>query len=435
MTEEVQQNETNNGTRWRFWFLVSTSLLLIVTFIFYLPTRFERNFLRGEGHEAMEEMAEMEMMRGNGHAEQTLFREEEDIREGLTVNLSLSSTPVFVNNAVQLDFFVNEKPGNIPVSFEELDLEHTKLMHVIGVRSDLNEFFHIHPEARQRLDIPQPFYKEKIEALEQPTTSEELSPVLEPTQFPLIPLTPEEREELIRRTEIEGPTTGVLSATHIFTKPGLYKLWSEVKKEGVEHAFGHPIINVEGEGEKENKQISFGRNAMIGGYQVFLELEEPVLKGHEHDLSFDIHTLTGGEVEVEDFLGAPMHLAVIKDDLAQFIHTHPETGDNAHGGLQLIGEAKAHGGEVDGHEATGEDETINFRVAFPEAGFYKVFAQFRPQGIGLPPDEALTASFWIEVYEKAGFNSTAVRWVLFITSFIAIIILSIFVNKFIRIKA
>src|SRR5215467_3197373 len=44
---------------------------------------------------------------------------------------------------VDLRFFVSEKRSWRPLG--KLQVQHEKFMHVIGVREDLNEFFHIHP--------------------------------------------------------------------------------------------------------------------------------------------------------------------------------------------------------------------------------------------------------------------------------------------------
>jgi len=431
----------NNGRKWQFWFLATFSLLLVITFVFYLPTRFERNFLREEaGHMNMEEMPHMDeemmdMMHGDEHGG-AVFHEEGEVLEGLEVNFNLTPVPVLAGSSTQLSFFVNEKPNNSPVPFSEIEINHTKLMHVIGVRSDLSEFFHIHPESSLSLG--------RGETLDQTTTTEEISPIFpEERSIPLPDfLTPEEHEKLIMRTEIEVPTVGVFSASYTFAKPGLYKIWSEVKKDGVIHSFGHPLFDVQGEGERERKEVSFTRNVVVGDYQVILEMKEPVAKGHEHGLSFDVHTLDGSEVALENYLGVPMHLAVIKDDLTQFIHTHPEEeGGHTHSFLPFVQEVQAHGEAV-------MDETVNFHVVFPEAGRYKVFAQFRPEGIGLPEDEALVASFWIQVAESAGIvevadhhESTQLKplvspawWFLLAVSLGLIVLLSIAVHKFITVR-
>ncbi len=374
---------------WRFGFAIVFSLFLIVTFVYYLPLR----FIHQMGEPAME--AGEHVLPGRMHVA-AQYHEEGEVREGTAVNLNVTPVPVSVGTTTRLDFFVNEKPGNIPVPAEKLEIEHTKIMHVIGVRDDLNEFFHIHPEDGV-------ITRETITAAFGGESTWET-------------LTPEEREALIALTEIEAPESGVLSAFHIFEAPGRYKVWSEIKKDGVNHTFGHPEIRVRAVDEEfrrldprvsYDKQVSFGRNAIVGPYQVSLELEEPVAKGHPHELAFDIHTVTGDEVAVEPYLDAAMHLTIIRDDWKQFIHTHPagDGGGDHHGTRPgIFPLARAHGNEdIPGavHDEAGEDEVVRFAVTFPEAGLYRAFAQFRPRGIDLGPDEALLASFWIQVGEKA----------------------------------
>lgn len=357
---------------YRFWLFLVLSAFLIVTFVFYLPLWFQHQAvphgsieIHDDGIRAMHEE--------HGAA---VYHEESEAREGLAVNLNVTPVPVKVGLPVRLDFFLNEKPMGEPIPAESLEIEHTKLMHVIGVRNDMNEFFHIHPL---------------------------------PTAAP-----------------------GILSVEHVFSNPGVYKIWSEIKKGGVNHAFGHLEIDVEGEGVKEEKEVSFGRNMVVDNYEVSLELQEPVAKGHEHDLTFDIHTLTGQEIQTEDFLGASMHLTIIKDDLKQFIHTHPEElGEDHEDMMMYIPIVSAHGlGEES--VSPGEDETINFHVTFPEPAFYKAFAQFRPQGSSLPPDEALLASFWIKVEEKSVVKLS--KGMLVSISFLLIVILSWGIRRFLQVK-
>ena len=98
------------------------------------------------------------------------------------------------------------------------------------------------------------------------------------------------------------------------------------------------------------------------------------------------------------------------------------------------------GAETDMHS---EDDHIDIMAAFPKPGLYKVFAQFRPKGIELPQDEALTASFWIKVVEagsvpvadNVGRGAGVLGWwgEVFI-SLILIAALSWLVNTYIAVK-
>lgn len=410
-------NDTKKELNQRFWFLVVFSLLLIFVFAVYLPDRFywqTASEIHEEAGEMMDEHPEADAMHEEDVHGGYEFHEEKDILEGLSVNLTATPTPIRIGEPAQFDFFVNKKPRGEPIVSSELEIEHERLMHVIGVRDDMNEFFHIHPY---------------------------------PTSTP-----------------------GVFTIRGIFSKPGRYKVWSEVKKDGVIHATGHSEFEIEGVGPRQEKTISFDRHVVAGDYEVDLIMEEPVEKGHEHESSFDIHTASGEEVEVENYLGAPIHLTIIRDDWKEFLHTHPigegeenhqggsgatpvgvlkpvifareisngasPEEDDAHMSLELISVARAHGeSESEGTMPQATDETINFHVVFPEAGLYKAFAQFRPRGIDLPPDDALTAEFWIRVREEAapktGLSSW---WILLISSGIAIVILSFAVKRFITVK-
>lgn len=386
MTEDIktenklQQNFEAESIRWHFWFAVSFSLLLIITFVYYLPLRFQYAIVTDEHGDAMDAHIE-DMSGGDAHGGHgAVAHEEREVFDGLSVDFQAKSVPASVATTTTLSFFVNEKPGDVPVSSYELELEHEKLMHVIGVRSDMNEFFHIHPD-----------------------------PVGSPEVF---------------------------MVDHIFQEPGRYKMWSEVKQDGTIHAFGHPDLIVEGEGQTSRKQVSFERSALVGEYQVFLQ-HGILLKGIPSSLSFDVHNVLAEDVVLENYLGAQMHLALIKDDLTQFIHTHPEGGHEEtaadhHVLRSVFPLAEAHTEDTPVSPAVStHEESIEFSATFPEAGLYKAFAQFRPAGIELPPDEALVAEFWIEVKDKAPFPISS-WWILLIVSVVAIIIVSKLVNGYIR---
>lgn len=309
---------------------------------------------------------------GHDQGETVNFYEETSVKNGLVVNFNATPTPALIEVPTRLDFFVNKKPENAPIPFSNLAVFHQKLMHVIGIRSDLNEFFHIHP----------------VSMLEE---------------------------------------QGKFTIEHIFLKPGLYKIWSEVKSGGKEYAFGHPEFNVQGNGPKEDKQISFGTNAIVGDYQVALERGVQITKGQEAHFSFDVRTLTGGGVSLADYLGESMHLILIRDDLKEFIHAHPEGSDEHLTSIQLFEKASAHG--IDENEI--DSKKVSFHVIFPAEGLYKAFAQFRPLNSDLPEDEALVAEFWIKV-EKQSVSYRAQWWGLLIVSLLFIIILSWLVNKYLR---
>lgn len=328
---------------WRFWFTMMFSILLIVTFTYILPDRFYRQAMADSDHP--HEGAEMdehmdEMMDDHPPAGGGGHDD-----HGSALYHEESEVPAGA-------LVVNFRPEisgqfatlNFLVNETNLEIEHERLMHVIAVRDDLGEFTHIHPVQ----SVP-----------------------------------------------------GVFTLPHTFTQPGRYKFWSQIKTDGVIHTFGHPILEA-GPTDRSPSSITpnFGRNVIVDNYQVALEIPEKVVAGREVDVSFDIHSFDGHEIAVENYLGAPMHLAIISEDLKQFLHTHPEEG-HSHGAIKLINQVFAHGSEpVPGQMETGDtDEVISFHVTFPEPGLYKMFGQFRPAGLFPPTDEEsnLRAEFWVQV--------------------------------------
>lgn len=283
------------------------------------------------------------MMGGDheGHGA-TFLHEEADVTQGIAVNLGVLPEEVRISKPATLQFFVNVKPEEIPVPAVDLEVQHEKRMHVIGVRRDLNEFFHIHP-------APLP------------------------------------------------PDYATFSTTHTFKKPGEYKIWSEIKYKNENHAFGHPRVNVLGTGSAFELDKEVLQSVIVGNkYQVEIDYHEGLFARGENHVDFTVRTVTGDGVPLTNYLGEKMHLSAISEDLAQFTHTHPASEDgmmDEHSG-SLIPRAFANGA---GHEVP--EDHVGFSVPFAKPGFYKIFAQFQPADANLSPDDALLAEFWVKVGE------------------------------------
>jgi len=353
------------------------SILLIVIFIWALPQWFATRGLAGHGHESgtpavhehdssmqgMDHGATEGSMPGMDHgAHGAGYHEENSVTEGLSVVLSVQEN-VAAREQTPLTFKVEMRPGNTP--YDSLIIEHEKYMHVIGVREDLNQFFHIHP------------------------------------------------------TNV-GP--GLWQVSHIFNEPGKYKVYVDVTDTSGTHSFGQKTFEVKSLESGSPSSISQNqemlKNVIVGDYQVALEHDTPLVAGKTAEIHLVVHDVFGRGVELENYLAAPMHLAVISQDLTQYLHTHPEGHEN-HGeempasdghsdhshSLLPTKSALAH---VDTGGSEVESETIIFKVPFLEPGIYKVFAQFRPKGIVLAADEAITAAFLIKVEENTGQVITAV---------------------------
>lgn len=212
-----------------------------------------------------------------------------------------------------LRFRVTRQPQDEPV--DELQVEHEKLMHVIGVRDDLREFVHIHP---QRV------------------------------------------------------APGLWQVNHAFTNAGRYQLWSDIKHRGTIYSFRQPPLKVAGTvAALEYEKIPRLEDRQ-SGFQITLATPGQLVAGQTNLFLVTIRNNEGTQIGTEFFLGALMHIVVIKDDLTVYAHGHAEN--------HLKGE-----------------RDIYFNQVFPQLGNYKIFAQFRPLKTKLPPDEAIRAEFWVKV--------------------------------------
>ena len=394
---EAERTHARQDLRSLFWNFITLSVLLVVVFGYLLPQRF---LTRAQmPHEEMMG-AEMggTMAHEGGHG--AILHEEGEIKEGIAVNLNFTPPLPEVNNPVKLDFFVNMKPGNIPVSEGGLEIQHEKKMHVIGVRNDLNEFRHIHPEP----ELPS---GNTVQGSPEPYS------------------------------ESSGSGhPGLWTIKHTFRKPGEYKVWSEIKYQSENHVFGHPIFTVGGSGPTFELQKEITTNRVVERYQVGIDYHDLAV-GAENHIDFLIRDFEGRKVELDDYLEEKMHLSVISEDLTHFIHTHP-SGHNdpmEDHSLNVVERALANGALP--HEKAASEDHIPFMVSLPEKGFYKVFGQFRPKEMNLPPDTALHAEFWIEVRKVAPRAGTLLAswWGLLIISLILIAVLSWGVRKYITVSA
>ena len=241
--------------------------------------------------------------------------EEADVSRGLSVRLAVGDAQA--GRPLTLRFLVEEKPRSRPIA--TLQVEHDKYFHLFLVSTDLKDFFHLHPERIQ---------------------------------------------------------PGLWAVTCTLPRAGDYRLWSEVKYRGVSYSFRHPLLHVAGPSQSENllDPIQHPRPDTAAGFHTRCEHTDPLVRGATNIFHFAMTDARGNRVALEPYLGAPLHLVVIKDDLSLCLHGHPDHG--------LI-----------------TDPWITVRQLFPQPGGYHVFAQYRPAGAGLAPDESLLAEFHIHVLD------------------------------------
>jgi len=237
------------------------------------------------------------------------------------------------------DLFIQLHDANrMPI----LDLQenHERILHVILVSEDLEEFLHVHPE-------------------DNPSTIE---------------------------LDLAGYGVGVK-----LTKAGRYRVladgfrkeigevsdveWLQVGIEGGD-SVGEPVII--------RKDLRLNR--MFGDYEVSLNLnpENPPKSGEKVQLSYVIRDGKTGKpiFDLEQYLGADMHLAIMPIDLSTILHTHGvklKQEDNLNAGIAL--------------------PEIRADYVFPYPGLWKIYGQFKHKG------KVVTTEFMVEVAQ--GVNQMA----------------------------
>lgn len=217
---------------------------------------------------------------------------------------------------------------------QDFTITHDRLLHVIITSKDFSVFAHIHPED-------------------------------------LGPITPGMRK------------TARFPVRYTFPKAGHYliALDSAVKDSPFSEHFS---VDVTGEPMMSSAKTDFTREKRLGDYTVTLSSSpEHISAGKEVTLSYLIKKNGTPVSDLQPYLSAPMHIAVISADLNNFIH--------AHGELPGTPPAQSHGGH---HHMTVPERfgpRIEARLSFPAKGVYQIFGEVKHQG------KIVLTSFMVEV--------------------------------------
>ena len=154
-----------------------------------------------------------------------LFGVANEVKRGLAVDLLVGET--HLNQPLILRFFINQKPANTPE--DNLLVEHEKFLHVIGVRDDLREFFHIHP----------------------------------------LKVAP-----------------GLWEVTHTFTNGGNYKIWTDIKRAGVAYTFVQPTLVISGKLDSRSTPPADNDTDQVGAWRLQFSHPDKILSGATNQFSF-----------------------------------------------------------------------------------------------------------------------------------------------------
>ena len=234
--------------------------------------------------------------------------------ERFVIKMEASSRDIRVGEPVDLSFsFKDRKEWGPP----DLLIDHERIVHVIIIGEDFNEFFHIHPED---LGVVTAEMKEKGRYT--------------------VRFTPQKAGKYLIAVDARA-------------------LVGYMSKQFMIEVSGEPKMVL---AEKDNY-----REGVFNGYTVSLAVPESVVTGEEVILAYKIMKDARPTIDLTPYLGAPMHLAVVADDLGTFFHTHG----------QITGSAAALGSEHAAHEPLPKffGPAIEARAMFTQAGLYHVFGE------------------------------------------------------------
>lgn len=252
------------------------------------------------------------------------------------IDLTIKPYPITSNTETDIDFKITKDGDSVP-----LEINHERIVHVLTVREDLEEFKHIHPENFGKAT-----------------------------------------KENIQNSEFGIKNT--------FAEAAKYLMVFEFQSEGKILA-----KQVELEVGNKKKELSVNRDLNMaksfGDYSVeMIPLEsideylmqstiiqkQSSIKSNERT-GFVFRVITRGDFvgDLEPYLGSKAHFSIWKDDLTNFMHLHAyESGheDNMHGEKKF-------------------GPNLPLIVNFPELGYYKIFVEFQHEG------KVIAGNFMVEV--------------------------------------
>ena len=231
----------------------------------------------------------------------------------------ITTDPAIITAGVPVSITVRlEDRTGMPL--QNLTTHHERVLHAVIIGRDLSVFAHIHPEDLGTI------------------TSE----MLDTATFPL---------------RYTFPKAGIyLLGIDFATKDGIYSKTAELR------VFGQPM------GEPK---FDFSTTKNFGAYKVTLKsAPERIRAGEETTLTYFIRKSGKPLTDLGPYLGAAMHLAIVRSDLTQFIHAHGDVPEGSQ-------DQKEH---MHGMLPEKFGPEIDCVIIFPVKGTYRIFSQVNHRG-------------------------------------------------------
>jgi hypothetical protein len=245
--------------------------------------------------------------------------------------VSLETEPLKITAGIPVTIMVRMKdPEGRPL--RGLAVSHERILHVLIVGRDMRSFAHIHPE--------------------------DAGPVT---------------DDMVKK--------GVFPLRFTFPKAGEYLV-------GVDFFAGDEFysrtfrLSVSGKPAMERPKMDFSVKKNFGEYRVtFTTSPMNIRAGEETSLQYSIEKDEKPVMDLNPYLSAMMHLAVVSDDIKKYIHAHGT----------VPGEPHAHHDHMHINPPKKFGPEIEADVVFPAKGTYTIFGQVKHR------DKVLLFDFMVNV--------------------------------------
>lgn len=285
-------------------------------------------FSGGKGFSQMAGMHDHQQMDHSRHMQMTQPRE-------IIVDLETVPAELKTGSPSKITFMIKDGEGE-PV--KDLVITHDRLVHVIIASADFSVFAHIHPD--------------------------DFSPIT---------------DEMKKKAEYPVVFT--------FPKAGQYiiAIDSAVKDMLISEHF---TLDVGGEPQMGVYKKDLSREKKFGDLTVTLSTTpDELVAGKEALLKYIFKKGSGPVTDLEPYLSAPMHVAIISPDLNNFMHVHGEL-PGASMGHDHMGQMM-HMMHMEVPKKFGPE--IDVPAIFPAKGLYQIFSEVKHDG------KVVVISFMVEV--------------------------------------
>lgn len=238
----------------------------------------------------------------------------------IAVDYSVNPGSVKANEPAEMTFTVKNSAGE---TIREMEIVHEKLIHLLVVSEDLQEFYHLHPEQQ---------------------------------------------------------SDGSFKASFSFPNGGYYRIYADLKPKGGEQLVKNFTQTVVGnERPKVPLKVDEKFEKTVGGLRVVMKPDAALESGKDAMLNFEVFDAATNQpvTDLEKYLGEYAHFVIISEDLRDFVHAHPMSKDN------VKSEEHSHDSNAkrdDKFMNQNAEAIVSAHVAFPNAAKYKIWAQFQRGG-------------------------------------------------------